>query len=605
MTNHALLPLLLITKGSITRLLVFCGCLSGLSYSSASQPLTLQEAQSRNWVTTQFHGNGASSGDAIVLTIVRLPGAPTGTLRVTVPAGTMLRSHSNAYQDMAIAAVRGRIVSASSYVPSPAIELPDNRPVTYLVSAYCANFERENPTEANGFSLGPPDPMMACLSEGGRSLSIAALQAAVWMHTDRMTYSRMSRKFSITRSEWTAAEAVYHQCLTPPPSLVPPALNSPVPPALLSQAPSSPDLLGRRLLAAAFGGENDKIVSLLDQGASVSYQESEAGLTPLLAACHKGHLAATEILLNAGANLRDEDHNGWTALEHALTEGHLQLAGLLLSRGFPVAERNRHGATHLGLAVRRRSTEDMKLLLDHGADPNQRDCTATAPLHYGAWLGLTDVVQVFLGKGADVNQRQVTHDFSPLVLATISNHPQIVALLVAAGADLSFKIGGLTALDLARESGLADVVATLTKPRSRLSSPKPAVSTMPASFRSDLAGCREAGPGSLGPEDLKAINDALVREAARGNASAVLDMIAIGADVNATVDSGFSAVAAAAGEGHPLGVRILAQNGADVNAKTSGSFSPITLASLRGHHSVVRELIAAGAKTTADPKRRK
>ncbi|MBI1738476.1 MAG: hypothetical protein HYR58_04435 [Acidobacteria bacterium] len=89
--------------------------------------------------------------------------------------------------------------------------IPKN-PVTYLVSAYCANFGKQNPTRTTSFNIDDPEPMLACLVNRGHPLSINALQAAVWMYTDGIPLSRMKEKFDVTAEDWDSALKVFHQC---------------------------------------------------------------------------------------------------------------------------------------------------------------------------------------------------------------------------------------------------------------------------------------------------------------------------------------------------------------------------------------------------------
>jgi hypothetical protein len=54
--------------------------------------------------------------------------------------------------------------------------------------------------------------MGKCIAEKGSGLSVEAMQAAVWMYTDKITYSHMNEKFPIDRADWDAADRVYRSC---------------------------------------------------------------------------------------------------------------------------------------------------------------------------------------------------------------------------------------------------------------------------------------------------------------------------------------------------------------------------------------------------------
>jgi hypothetical protein len=173
-------------------------------------PITLQAALARNMVTADFNGTGASSGDSVK---VKVKKTSKGPLVVTVPPGTMLRSSSGGYQNMVVSRVTGVMTSDSSYSPTSRIVLTDTKPVvTILLSAYCAEFQKENPQEYTTFSIEAPDPTLACIAQRGANLSVAALQAAVWIYTDRITFQSMSEKFNVSLEEFAAGRAVASRC---------------------------------------------------------------------------------------------------------------------------------------------------------------------------------------------------------------------------------------------------------------------------------------------------------------------------------------------------------------------------------------------------------
>lgn len=60
---------------------------------------------------------------------------------------------------------------------------------------------------------------------------------------------------------------------------------------------------------------------------------SDSGLTPLHLACRRGHVAAAEVLLEAGARPNQEDNLGQTPLHHAVKRGHVGCVSALLLRG--------------------------------------------------------------------------------------------------------------------------------------------------------------------------------------------------------------------------------------------------------------------------------
>jgi hypothetical protein len=85
---------------------------------------------------------------------------------------------------------------------------------TYVLSAYCAEFHKDNPSPSSVFTVEPSDNVAGCiLSDAAQQgLSVQATQAAVWIYTDHVDYGAMSHKFPISESDWHAATAVATGC---------------------------------------------------------------------------------------------------------------------------------------------------------------------------------------------------------------------------------------------------------------------------------------------------------------------------------------------------------------------------------------------------------
>ncbi len=174
---------------------------------------TLYRAIRDSWITATFVGTGASSGDAITVRVAKTQGAPPGRLALTVSPGAMLHSVSPGAQNMVVTGVRGRDLGDGRFTPESQIDVSGTDEVTYILSAYCAEFEKDNPSEGDTFVLVEArDPVLACIAIRGETLSLATAQAAVWMHTDQMTFSQMRERFEITEVEWADAESAFRSC---------------------------------------------------------------------------------------------------------------------------------------------------------------------------------------------------------------------------------------------------------------------------------------------------------------------------------------------------------------------------------------------------------
>jgi hypothetical protein len=116
---------------------------------------------------------------------------------------------------MVVSGVRGLWQGGNQYIPQPLIVLNDASPsATYLLSAYCAEFHKDNPSPASQFVVWPPDSATACIlsNASNQGLSVSATQAAEWINTDRVTFNDLQAKFPVSFPDWNAALQVASQC---------------------------------------------------------------------------------------------------------------------------------------------------------------------------------------------------------------------------------------------------------------------------------------------------------------------------------------------------------------------------------------------------------
>ncbi len=177
---------------------------------------TLQDAIASHLVTAEFTGIGGSSGDSVLAELAKGAQAGTEPLRTSLPVGSVLLSDDASVQNMMIAGVRGILHDGSRYRPETRIVLTDIDAVVYVLAAYCMEFEKENPSNDTRFRLERPDPALERIAQLGASLTVPALQAAVWMHTDSVTYWQMNEKFPISKEDWAAGQSVYLESRIPP-----------------------------------------------------------------------------------------------------------------------------------------------------------------------------------------------------------------------------------------------------------------------------------------------------------------------------------------------------------------------------------------------------
>jgi Ankyrin repeats (3 copies) len=86
----------------------------------------------------------------------------------------------------------------------------------------------------------------------------------------------------------------------------------------------------------------------------------------------------------------------------------------------------------LQLMAKRGDARGVAWLLDHGADPNARWShwgAMVTPLHLAAMQGHVEVVRLLLARGADSTIRDSEHDSTPLGWAEFFRQPEAVRML--------------------------------------------------------------------------------------------------------------------------------------------------------------------------------
>ncbi|MGK5551218.1 ankyrin repeat domain-containing protein [Actinomadura kijaniata] len=311
-------------------------------------------------------------------------------------------------------------------------------------------------------------------------------------------------------------------------------------------------MLDRRLVDAAWQGDHRRAAKLIDLGADPSARDLDSGLTVLMIAAGQGNTALTRALLAAGADVHTADARaGATALHKAIQGGSLEAVRLLVEAGafvdavapttghtplmdalwfkFPAIVRyllqqgaNLNLSTHYGFSLKehldyelrvnqlgRERLEEAERLLrkrqEHDATQVRKqrlmaavvtgdlagvrkalaagaDVDARAPILGGfndghtpllvaCRDGHTDIVAELLAAGADVNAVEPTFGAVPLHKAVYNGRVDITRLLVAVpGVDLDYQgaTNGYTALHDALWHGYADCARVLVEAGARL-----------------------------------------------------------------------------------------------------------------------------------------
>ena len=221
------------------------------------------------------------------------------------------------------------------------------------------------------------------------------------------------------------------------------------------------------LFSAADGNCIALAIDLLDHGASVDARD-RFGARPLSHAARFGHLEMVDLLLARGAPIDARNLAGATALYFAAEGGRLSVAQRLIELGADVKLTGRSGISPVAAAAYAGSDRIVEALIAHGADERVADDTGKPPIVYAAARAKLDIVKRLLGRNVDVNARY-QHELTLLMWASGADEKvseadaiKVVQYLLDAGARLDDRDArGRTALMIAAEGGRAEIVALL------------------------------------------------------------------------------------------------------------------------------------------------
>ncbi|NXL71734.1 ANKR6 protein, partial [Leptocoma aspasia] len=253
-------------------------------------------------------------------------------------------------------------------------------------------------------------------------------------------------------------------------------------------------VLSERLLVAAYKGQVENVVQLINRGAKVAV--TKHGRTPLHLAAYKGHLHVVQVLLKAGCDvdiqddgdqtalhraavvgntdiiatliqegcaLDRQDKDGNTALHEACWHGFSQSAKVLVKAGANVLAKNKAGNTPLHLACQNSHSQSTRVLLLGGSRADLKNNAGDTCLHVAARYNHLPIIRVLLSAFCSVHEKNQAGD-TALHVAAALNHKKVVKLLLEAGADASVvNNAGQTPLEVARQHNNPEVALLLTK----------------------------------------------------------------------------------------------------------------------------------------------
>ena len=179
--------------------------------------------------------------------------------------------------------------------------------------------------------------------------------------------------------------------------------------------------------------------------AAVMLVATTAFADPIHTAAWDGDLAGVQAELDKGVDVNEADINFYNLapLHYAAIHGQKEIAELLIAAGADVSANTTTRGTPLHLVAFEGHKEIIELLIAEGADVNA--IIVSGPLQFNVGdiaLNFTtdSEIAALLRKHGGMTSEELRSGMTPLHLAAVNGHKEIVELLIAKGADVNEKI---------------------------------------------------------------------------------------------------------------------------------------------------------------------
>ena len=197
---------------TISLLMVFA-LTSGVSGQSNARVRQIDEVLTAKDATLEANGNGSSSGTAIYGTITNVTSAEI-RINVIINNGIYFEN-SGEGQNMIAAQIYLSDLSYFSDKNNYYIILKPNSITSVVFIAYCANFERSNPTEAEKFTAASTPSNIRDISakisrymaDNFDDAETVAVQLALWRSQGK-SRSEIAKVFNFDDSDWNLSTVI-------------------------------------------------------------------------------------------------------------------------------------------------------------------------------------------------------------------------------------------------------------------------------------------------------------------------------------------------------------------------------------------------------------
>jgi len=351
------------------------------------------------------------------------------------------------------------------------------------------------------------------------------------------------------------------------------------------------------LYRAARNGHNAVVALFLERGAIVS-DVSNIGpseLTPLHVASRNGHIQVVKQLLESQVDVNAHCEGLYTPLHQAAQSGHVSIVTMLLKAGAGVNVNTDHGYTPLHFASECGFLSVVKALLDPeyagNTDPVAQN--GDTPLSLATVQGHLEIVRFLAGRGADVSATN-SEGVAPLHRAAQVGFDTVVQLLLELGADLEVvESNGMKPIHLAALHGHRRIVELLIEAGSSENAEIISIGATPlhVAAMSGHIPVVETLIAAGADLDAKMERDWVAMHHAYNNIEIMKRLVEGGANINATTDKLWTPLNLAANEGYEIEVKFLLDVGADAAISNDSGQPPLHTAAKWGYRGTVEVLL--------------